>query len=254
MSLTVLSFLAHFSRTSAPLTLVLSCTSTLAEETNWNCGAEHPEEGAFGVRNRLPREPANTTAAVSSHHEAVTLRHHGGSRTVPGRVRTNTEEEREREREEARGESGQTEWGVVSRASQTRPPHFLAPLRFPSSLHPAISFVSLWLRPRRLRRADGTFVSVFFIVPMVSPSSSTTQYSVVSSSLFISPIAPIVPSFSFALLVPPFLPRYFRLHLLRSASAISVLVDFTAPMMLPFLRSPLFQLVRDTSKKRHRLS
>lgn len=177
MSLTVLSFLAHFSRTSAPLTLVLSRTSTLAEKTNWNCGAGHPEEGAFGVRNRLPREPANTTAAVSSHHEAVTLRHHGGSRTVPGRVRTNTEEEREREREEARGESGQTEWGVVSRASQTRPPRFLAPLRFPSSLHPpTISSVSLWLRPRRLRRADGTFVSVFFIMSMVSPASSTTAF------------------------------------------------------------------------------
>lgn len=65
-------------------------------------------------------EPTDITAAVSSHHEADPLTSRG-NRTVPGRARTNTERG-EREREEARvarGESGQTEWGVVSRASQT---------------------------------------------------------------------------------------------------------------------------------------
>lgn len=62
-------------------------------------------------------EPTDITAAVSSHHEADPLTPRG-NRTVPGRARTNTERG-VREREEARGESGQTEWGVVFRASQT---------------------------------------------------------------------------------------------------------------------------------------
>lgn len=62
-------------------------------------------------------EPTDITAAVSSHHEADPLTSRG-NRTAPGRARTNTERG-EREREEASGESGQTEWGVVSRASQT---------------------------------------------------------------------------------------------------------------------------------------
>lgn len=113
-------------------------------------------------------EPTDITAAVSSHHEADPLTSRG-NRTVPGRARTNTERG-EREREEARGESGQTEWGVVSRASQTWPPHLFTLLL---ALQP--SPVSLQLRPRRHRRqqcAGDTPILVFSIVPTVSPTLS----------------------------------------------------------------------------------
>lgn len=124
---------------------------TPGRRTSWSRADNDTEGSVSGIGYRwkppiLPRQRAPITKR--------TLWHHGVREPHRAALERTLKEERAKERRlEERG--GQTEWGVVSRAGQTWPPHLFGPLSPFLAASSSGAVRRRCCRPGLHRRADG---------------------------------------------------------------------------------------------------